>query len=806
MRVSYKWLKEYVDVPVSPEELADKMTMAGVAVENIEYPGQDLDKIVTGRIECISSHPNADKLVVCQINIGSEILQVVTGAPNVREGQIILLALVGATLPGGKITRAKLRGIESFGMLCSAQELGLDPKDFPPDQQEGILEFPLETSLGLDAKELLGLDDAILELELTPNRADCLSMIGVAREVAAVLGTQMKLPEISVPEMDSETIDGQISVAINNPELCGRYVGRLIRDVKIGPSPAWMQQRLRAAGIRPISNVVDVTNYILMEMGQPLHAFDYDKLKGHAIIVRRAENGEKMYSLDDVEREMNSDMLVIADAGRAVAIAGVMGGLDTEITDETSSVLIEAACFNPASIHRTSKNLGLRSESSMRFEKGIDISGCLLAATRACQLIQEMGAGKTVRGAVDNFPAPQENPVIRLRTERVALITGAEIPRVQIKEIMERLGFGAKEDGNDFLVEVPTRRGDISVEIDLIEEVARLFGYNHIPTTLPEGASTEGRKTKAQSITDQVIDAMTRCGLTEIITLSFINPRVYDLLNIPAHDLLRRAVTIQNPLSEEQRVLRTTLLPGLFDIIARNITRKNGDLAFFEVGRIFTPVEWEKLPRETLTLAAAVMGSTVSGWQSKAVPMDFYYLKGVLQHLFDTLNIRKYSIVPETGASAFHPGRTAGIELSGQRIGMIGEVHPSVTENFRLNDRVTVMQINVAALIEAAGGTRIFAQLPKFPAVDRDLAIVVSRGVAAAEINRLIRKKAGELLESISLFDVYQGEQIKEGYKSMAFSLRFQAPDRTLTDEEVNSVIEQVQQALLDSFQAELRA
>lgn len=804
MRVSFKWLKEYVEIPVSPEELAERMTMSGVAVENIEYPGKGLDKIVTGKIEQISPHPDADKLVICRINTGSEVLQIVTGAPNVREGQVILLALVGATLPGGKITKAKLRGIESYGMLCSAQELGLDPKNFPPDQQEGILEYASDTPLGMDARELLGLDDVILELELTPNRADCLSMVGVAREVSAVLGTLLRLPEIRVRESE-ESIDGQVSVSVTDPELCGRYVGRLIRNVRIGPSPVWMQQRLQAAGIRPISSIVDVTNYVMMELGQPLHAFDYDKLKDHRIIVRKAEPGEKMYSLDEVERELTPDMLVIADPHGSVAIAGVMGGLETEITGETTSVLIESARFNPASIHRTSKNLGLRSESSIRFEKGVDINGCLLAATRACQLMQEMGCGMAVKGAVDNFPSPQENTLIRLRPGRVALIMGMEVPRAQIKEIINRLGFGLTEEGSEFIVEVPTGRGDISAEIDLIEEIARLFGYNNIPTTLPEGASTEGRKTRAQALTGRVIDIMTDCGLTEIITLSFMNPKIFDMLNIPPDGALRRAVTVQNPLSEEQRVLRTTMLPGILDIMSRNTARKNKDLAFFEVGRLFTPTDGEKLPKETLTLVAGVMGKTTGGWETRAVDMDFFYLKGVVETLLDSLNIKKYNMVPETANPSFHPGRTAGIEIAGDRIGIIGEIHPGVAENFRLNERVAVMQVDLDKLIGAAGGFKKYSQLPKYPAVERDIAIVVTKDVLAADVNRVIRKQSGQLLESISLFDLYQGAQVNEGYKSMAFSLRFQAPDRTLTDEEVNAIHKKIQQALQESFQAELR-
>jgi len=734
-----------------------------------------------------------------------EILQVVTGAPNVREGQVIILALVGAALPGIKISKAKLRGVESFGMLCSAQELGLDSRDFPADQQEGILEFPSETSVGLDAKELLGLDDAILELELTPNRSDCLSMVGVAREVAAVLGTELRLPEIKVDEID-ENIEGQVSITINNPDLCGRYVGRLIRDVRIGPSPQWMQRKLRAAGVKPISNIVDVTNYVLMELGQPLHAFDYDKLTDHAIIVRTAKQGEKMCSLDNVERDLTSEMLVIADSAGSVAIAGVMGGLDTEITDETTSVLIESAFFNPASIHRTSKNLGLRSEASTRFEKGIDINGSLLAADRACQLLADMGAGQIVKGVVDNFPDPQENPVIRLRTERVSLIMGTDVTRSEIKSIMERLGFVVTDTGNDFMVEVPTRRGDIALEIDLIEEVARLYGYNNIPTTLPEGASSQGRKTMIQALTDQVLDVMVSCGLYEIITLSFMNPRVFDLLNLPPNHGLRNAVMVQNPLSEEQRVLRTTLFPGILDIMSRNSSRKNKDLAFFEIGRMFDPAAGEKLPRETLALAVGIMGKTAGGWATKPQEMDFYYLKGILEALFDALNISNYSLVPDKDNHSFHPGRTARIELAGRNVGVIGELNPNVIENYRLPERVYMLQLNLDETIQASGGFKTCSPLPRYPAVERDLAVVVRRDILAADINKVIKTQGGSLLENVSLFDVYQGQQIKEGFKSLAFSLRFQAIDRTLTDEEVNALFEKIQQALQEEFQAELRA
>lgn len=805
MRVSYKWLKEYVDVPVSPEELADKMTMAGVAIDNIEYLGQGIDKIVTGRIESVIKHPDADKLVICQINTGSETYQVVTGAPNVKADKVALLALVGATLPGIKISKAKLRGVESNGMLCSAQELGLDPLNFPEDQRNGILLFDIDSPLGVDAKEFLGIDDAILELDLTPNRADCMSMIGVAREVAAVLGTSFRMPEMS-PEKQDKSLAGKLNITIENPELCGRYVGRVIRNVKIEPSPRWMQQKLLAAGVRPISNIVDITNYVMLEFGQPLHAFDYDKVQDKHIIVRKAKAAEKIDTLDGTKRELNEDMLVICDPNGPTAVAGVMGGLYSEITEETTNVLLESAYFNQASILRTSRKLGLRSEASIRYEKGIDVNTCLLASQRACQLMVQIGAGEPVMDWVDNYIMPKENPVIKLRPARIALLLGIEIPNNQIKDIIERLGFGLREDGNDFIVEVPTRRGDVTTEIDLVEEVARLFGYNNIPTTLPEGATTEGKRTQRQVLIDKTIDILTGSGLNEIITLSFMNPKVLDLLNISENDSRRNAVKIQNPLSEEQGILRTTMLHGILDIFSRNVARKNTDLSFFEIGKIFTPLKEDELPKETLSLVAAVMGKTPSWWHSPAKEMDFYYLKGILENLFDELNINDYSFSAEQGDSSLHPGRTAAVLVKGQAIGVIGEVHPTVAENYKLNERIYVMHVNLDAILNFAGGLKRFNPLPKYPGIERDIAVVVPANIPASDLNLAIRKAGGSLLERISLFDIYQGEQIKNGYKSMAFALRFQAADRTLTDEEVNDVYQKIQSILEEKFNAELRA
>lgn len=809
MRVSYKWLKTLVEIPVDPYELAERLTMAGVAVENLEEPGKEISNVVTARIDKIVKHPDADKLAVCTADAGQgEPLQIVTGAPNVYEGQVVALALVGATLPGDfKIKKSKLRGVESYGMLCSGQELGIDVKSLPEDQQNGILDLTKDTPPGQDIKPLLGLDDTILELELTPNRADCLSMIGVAREVAAVLGTELHLPEIRVEEID-ETIDDKVVVKIADPKLCRRYAARLIRNVKIGPSPLWMQHRLQAAGVRPINNVVDVTNYVMLELGQPLHAFDAAKLSADkiTILVRPAKPGEKMNSLDGVERELDGKMLVITDGAIPVAIAGVMGGLESEVTDNTATILLESANFAGPGIRRTSRNLALRSESSTRFEKGVDINICVPAIHRAAQLIQEMGAGEIVRGTVDNYPAPAVKKVIKLRTDRVEQILGIAVPREEIAGILQNLRFPYLEKGPDFEVTVPTARGDIIMEIDLIEEVARLFGYSRIPTTLPSGATVQGGKSMEQVLIDRVRDIMLGCGLTEIITMSFINPRAYDAILLPEGNPLRRSVVVQNPLSEDQGVLRTTLMPGVMETLSRNAARRNRDAAVFEIGHAFYPVAGQELPKEELTLAGALMGNMPGGWNTSAREMDFYYAKGVIDTMMAAFDVKGAVYTAVTDNPTLHPGRAAVISVNGVTLGFIGEINPRVRENFRLTERAYGFQINLEALFPLVNLVKKYQQLPKYPAVERDMALLVKQDIAAGELLGVIKAAGGELLKEVRLFDVYQGEQVQAGYKSLAYSLRFQAPDRTLTDEEVNAVFDKIHNSLKDKLGAELRS
>lgn len=807
MRVSLKWLKDYVDVPWEAEELAERLTMAGVAVGAVYRPGREVAGVVTGRIERVEPHPNADKLVVCRVDTGEgELRQIVTGAPNVREGQVVPVALEGARLAGGTvIKRARFRGVESCGMLCSGQELGLDPKTMPPEQAHGIMVLPPDTPLGADVRPLLGLDDTILELDLTPNRGDCLSMIGVAREVAALLGVPLRLPEV-VEAAPGSSLEGRVKVDILDPELCRRYVALLFAGVKVGPSPLWMQERLRAAGMRPISNIVDITNYVMLEMGQPLHAFDYRALKDGHIIVRRAQPGEAIVTLDGVERHLDPEMLVIADPGGPVAIAGVMGGLHTEVTEKTAEVLLESAYFSPTSIRRTSRALGLRSEASLRFEKGIDLEGCLAAARRAAYLVARLGVGEVVPGAVDNYPLPRERRVVVLRPERVAQVLGVDVPPRETQELLERLGFEVQEgERQQLFVKVPSYRVDVSREIDLVEEVARIYGYQRIPATLPCGSTTKGFRTRRQELLRRTREVLAGCGLNEVITYSFISPASFDRLRLTPESPLRRALALQNPLSYEQSVMRTTLLPGILEVLVRNFNRRVTSGAIFELGRVFYPRDGEALPEERLLLAAGAMGQAAYGWNRQPVQLDFYFLKGIVEALAERLGLPALEYEREGQNPTFHPGRAARVVAGGKELGVLGEIHPDVLENYGLGARACAFELDLEAMLEMATREPRYQPLPRYPGVRRDIALVVPREVTCGEILRVIRASGGENLRQVQLFDVYEGQQIKQGYRSMAFSLFFQAADRTLTDEEVAARVEAISAAAARELGAELR-
>ncbi|MEW6695971.1 MAG: phenylalanine--tRNA ligase subunit beta [Bacillota bacterium] len=805
MRVSCRWLKEYVDIDLTPQELADRLTLSGLAVDAVNELGSGIEKVVTGRILKIESHPNADKLVVCTVDAGQgEPLQIVTGATNVRQGHVVPVAVEGAKLAGGlQIKRSKLRGVESRGMLCSGQELGMEAKLMSSDMAHGILILPEDVPVGLDAKEVLGLNDAVLELDLTPNRGDALSITGVARDVAAILNQELRLPSPEFAEGE-EKIEDVAKIDIEDPDLCRRYVARVIKGIKIAPSPIWLQNRLRSAGIRPISNVVDITNYVMLELGQPLHAFDYDKLTNGHIIVRRAKEEEKIVSLDGAERTLNPEMLAITDPSGPVAVAGVMGGLDSEVTDETVNVLIESAYFHPINIRRTAKALGLRSESSLRFEKGIDCNGSLRAANRAVQLIQQLAGGTVVSGAIDNFPNPMTEKTIQLRPARVNWVLGVEIPRQEISQIMQRLQFRVQEQGEDLLVTVPTFRPDIAGEWDLAEEVARMHGFNQIPETLPFGASTQGIRTPEQQLTWDMKKVMTGCGFTEVITYSFVHPRVFDLMNLPPDSRFRDTVKLQNPLSEEQSVMRTVLVPSLLEVLQRNLNRRAQNGAIFEIARVFYPVEGQPLPEEVPVLAAVAIGHTQKTWNQPARPMDFFFMKGVAEQLLDSLGVVGAEFARHQDPS-FHPGRCAKIEVAGMLLGVVGELHPNVIENYDLPARAVAMKLDLKVLNATERPVSQYQGLPKFPMVERDLAVLVKQEVLAAEMLSIIKKAGGSLLRETDIFDIYQGSQVPEGFKSVAFSMKFQAPDRTLTDEEINDKMQRITKSLTAQTGAELR-
>ncbi len=804
MKVSYKWLQEYVDIDISPEELSEALTMAGIEVDHISYPGQEIKGVVVGAIEKITPHPEADKLIVCQVRLGQETIQIITGATNVKEGQRVPVAPVGAVLPGGiKMKKAKLRGMDSFGMLCSADELNLDAALVSSESKDGIMILNPESPIGEDIVLLLNLDDVIFELDLTPNRSDCLSVINIAREIGTILKKPVHLPEINFSE-GNESIKDLASVEVLDPDLCNRYAARLVKNVKIKPSPVWMQHYLRSAGIRPINNVVDISNYVMLETGQPLHTFDYDTLSGHKIIVRRARKGEKMFTLDGQERTFGTETLLICDEEKPVAVAGVMGGLDTEVTENTRHILIEAARFHPTSIRRTSRALGLRSESSLRFEKGLDVQTTIVAAHRAAQLMAELAEGEVCQGMIDiKSNLPKETTVL-LRVQRVNELLGTALTQEEVLSIIDNLKFYWEIVGDIIQITIPTYRQDITREVDLIEEVARIHGYDKIPVSLPAGAMTEGKKTPFQKFEDQVKDYLIGVGFMEVINYSFISLEDYDRILIPEESSLRNVVVIKNPLSDAQGVMRTTLIPGLLETASRNTNRRNLDFAFYEWGKIFLPSN-EKQPQEPIMLGGVISGKLTQGWNQPLQNLDFYYLKGVIDELFARFGIDQWSLKNESLPVFLHPGRAGNIYIGDTYVGFLGEIHPLVQENYHLENRTYVFHIYAEELMNLSQSTVSYQAVPKYPAIDRDMALVVKDEIPASAIEEIILQNGGRLLTEVNLFDVYKGSQIPDSFKSLAYSLTFQSQEKTLTDDEITAVFQKIQKELSDKFGVELR-
>lgn len=812
MRVSWHWLKELVELKTSPEELARLFTMAGVETEIAANPSQCVKGVEVGLIKEVKKHPQADRLWVCKVITGGDrVLTLVSGAPNLREGQKVPVALDGAVLAGGRrIEKTVFRGIESAGMLCSPDELGLDADKMSAEEKEGIYILPADVPLGEDVTKLLGLDDYILELDLTPNRSDCLSMFNVAREAAALTGGELTLPfvEASKPGGEAATLT---SVTIEDADLCKRYVARVIRDIKVARSPLWLRHRLLAAGVRPINNIVDITNYVMLETGQPLHAFDYDKLAENRIVVRRAARSEELITLDGQKRSLSPNMLVIADAAKPVGIAGVMGGLETEVTTETKTVLLEAAFFNGPSIRRTSQALGLRSEASQRFEKEVDPDRVALAADRALQLMFELGAGIPVDGHVDCCPAMQERVPIVLRLSRINQILGTSLDGLSVEKILKALQIRIiQRNEQSWTLLAPSYRRDLEREIDLIEEVARLYGYDKIPTTLPLGPTTQGSRTREQRLRRQINALLSSLGLYQVITFSFINPRHFEFLRLPDKHPLRETVTVANPLSEEQGVMRTTLLPGLLDVVKKNLNKRNKDLALYELGKIYLKDGFPKenpLPLEKDFLAAVATGMREKTWAYPAMQYDFFYLKGILENLLSRLGVgAKTAFHPLKEESFLHPGRSAEIEIGGNVMGWLGEIHPLVLENYGIEQKTTAFMLDLTLLLKEAAETTGYEPIPRYPSVTRDLAVIVPEETAAIDISKLIEENGKPWLKRVYLFDLYRGKQISAGFKSLAFALTWQAEDRTLTDEEVNDLHQEILRVLAKEAGAQLRA
>lgn len=812
MKVSYKWLEQYVDLSgVTASELAEKMTRGGIEIDIVESRNSGVSGVVVGYVKEKQKHPDADKLNVCKVDVGSgEELQIVCGAPNVDAGQHVPVAVIGAKLPGDfKIKRAKLRGVESQGMICSAKELGLNDKLLPKEQQEGILVLPSTLALGTPIEQVLELDDEVLELDLTPNRSDALSMLGVAYEAAALLGREVKLPQVVIADTTAQASE-HVSVTIENKELCSHYSARYIQGVKVATSPLWLQNKLIAAGIRPINNIVDVTNFVMLEYGQPLHAFDADKIPGGRIIVRSAAQGELLVTLDDQERKLEPHMLVIADETSPIALAGVMGGASTEVTTETVNIILESARFAGSTVRKTSRDLGLRSESSLRFEKEVDPARVIPALNRAAALIAELGEGLVLEGIVEEVVSDIQPKKIEVSLEKINRVLGTSLSGLEVKAILARLGFAYESNDNEqYVVEAPTRRGDMTLAVDVIEEIARIYGYDNIPTTPIHGEVIPGALTKPQSIRRELRKRLSDSGMLEVISYSFTSPKHTTLF--PDLTPNENAVKLLMPMSEERSVLRTNLIAQLIDIATYNRNRKNESLALFELGSVFHTDENEltKLPDEKHRFAALLTGNrTHAGWNSQAVAYNFYDAKGVVETIAEALGISELISYEAAQPEQFHPGRTAAIVLTAndekQVIGYIGQLHPELQRDADLDDTY-VVELELAPLYEQASSDIVYKALPRYPAITRDIAVVVEAGVQVGSLISTIKQTAGELLESVQVFDIYTGERLGAGKKSVAISLVYRHKERTLTDEEVTELHESVVQLLEQSFAAELR-
>ena len=796
MNTSLSWIKAYVpDLDVTAQEYADAMTLSGTKVEGYEELDADLDKIVIGQIEKIEKHPNADKLVVCQVNLGKETTQIVTGAPNVFEGAKVPVVLDGGRVAGGhdgsktpggiKIKKGKLRGVESNGMMCSIEELGSTRDMYPEAPEEGIYIFPEDAQVGENAVKALGLDDVDVEYEVTSNRVDCFSVVGIAREAAATFDKTFVPPVVKETGND-EDVNDYVKVSVENTDLCPRYCARVVKNIKIGPSPKWMQRRLASVGIRPINNLVDITNYVMEEYGQPMHAYDLETIAGHQIVVKTAQDGETFTTLDGQERKVDKDVLMICDGEKAIGIAGIMGGENSMITDDVKTMLFEAACFDGVNIRKSSKRVGLRTDASGKFEKGLDPNNAKAAIDRACQLVEELGAGEVVGGTVDVY-GKEKHPVrVPFDPDKINAMLGTDISEEEMLGYFKKIDLEYDPETKEVIA--PTFRQDLFRLADIAEEVARFYGYDNIPTTLPNGEATTGKLSFKLRIEQAARDIAEFCGFSQGMCYSFESPKVFDKLLLPKDSPLRRTVEIMNPLGEDYSIMRTTSLNGMLTSLATNYNRRNKDARLYELGNIYLPksLPLTDLPEERMQFTLGMYGKG-----------DFFSMKGVVEEFFEKIGMKdRETYDPNAGKPYLHPGRQANILYDGKVVGYLGELHPEVADIYGIGERAYVAVIDMPEIMEYATFDRKYYGIAKYPAVTRDISMVVPKHILAGQIEEVISAKGGKYLESYALFDLYEGAQIKEGFKSVAYSIVFRAKDKTLSDAEVTEAMDRILKAL----------
>ena len=805
MKASIEWLEEYSDIDVNSAELGDILTMTGSKVETINETGENIKNVVVGKICFIEKHPDADKLVITQVDVGNEKIQIVTGARNINVGDVVPVAKEGAILPDGKIIKkGKLRGVDSCGMMCSIGELGLTKADFPEQIEDGIMILgeKYEKDLGKNIVDVLDIRESIIDFEITPNRQDCFSIEGIGREVAVSLNKEFKNPRKNLNNINIkkvEQIEG-LSAKIKDPDLCYRYIARVVKNVKIGESPDWMKKRLKACGIRSINNIVDITNYVMLELGQPMHAFDINSIKSKEIIVRRAKLGEEITTLDGIKRKLDEDMLVIADSQKPIAIAGVMGGENSEIEDNTKTVVFESAVFYGGSIRKTSRKLALRTEASTRYEKGLSQENALRAVNRAVELVKLLQIGEEVEEIIEEYPTKQETAKIELNSEKINKLLGLNVPKQEMMSILKKLEMTIVEENGKTYIIPPFFRQDIEQLADLAEEILRFYGYDKLESTLVKANTTIGLKNKEQKIEDKIRSVMINNGLSEIYTFSFTNYNELKKLCLnDDNELILQAIKVQNPLNEDYTIMRTTTVPSMLQILSNNFNKKNEEVRLFDISRKYknvnNKIEKEELPEEDIVLTIGMYGDNI----------DFFRLKGIVENVLEISELNKYDIIKEKNNSIYHPGICANLKVGNDIFATFGEVHPKVIMNYGINQKVYIAEININKITKYAKVNKKYQPIPKFPALERDIAIVVDENVEVGTIEKIIEKKSNKMLEELKLFDVYRSDKLGNNKKSVAYNLKFRIKDRTLKDEEVNTVMKNILEQLEKELNAELR-